>query len=316
MDTTPASYHDSRLALYRALLTLLLLLASGLIIKVFFLDTAIINNTHMQPSLQSGDRILYHRLSAIPPLNWIFRPSRGSRAVFSMPAAEDSYACLRIGALSGDSISISHGVFINHTAPLPSDRGFSIDSSGAVLPEEYSPRDFMKGFRIPRPGNVIVLDTLNYRDFIFCSLMRMQEFPARSHKIQADLFIDGVENNETVIENFTLYRGAFSSIPDSLRSSWFFWERLYDYFNISYKDNGISLQLALLENGENVFSYKVKKDFVFYIADSWIDGYDSRYFGPVCSDNLLGIPAAILWSITPGSTFFTGMRMDRIGRFL
>ncbi|MBD3242869.1 MAG: hypothetical protein GF331_19915 [Chitinivibrionales bacterium] len=283
---------DAPLAVYRLLKQFVLVLLVGVLIKWLFFGTMVIRTDHMAPALHAGDRVLLWRGVARPVLKHFFQPRAGAVVVFDFPHRGSARGCLRVAAGPGDTVAISRGRFVSIPdsavpAPLPQD---------SVLPPEYSPRDFTAPFRLPRPGDTYQLDSLTQRDFIFAASMRAQEYPGRTHDVQPTLFIDGIPSNEYIIENFLLYEGAFDSIPDSLDYDWFFWDRLRDNLRYSLENREVRLEFALMENGKKVEAYRVRKRFYFLLADNWVSGFDSRYFGPVSAARLRGSVPLTLWS--------------------
>ncbi len=283
---------DAPLAVYRLVKQFTLVLVVGLLIKWLFFGTTVIRTDQMAPSLAEGDWVLLWRGAARPLIGHIARPDAGAVVIFDFPHRAPARGCLRIAAASGDTVAISGGRLVSPSdsaapAPLPQD---------SILPPEYSPRDFTAPFRLPLPGDTYPLDSLTLRDFVFAASMRAQEYPARRHDVQATLFIDGIPSNEYIIENFLLYDGAFDSIPDSVDFDWFFWNRLRDNLRYSLENREVRLEFALMENGGKIERYRVRKRFVFLLADNWASGYDSRYFGPVCASHIRGSVPLILWS--------------------
>jgi signal peptidase I len=63
-------------------------------------------------------------------------------------------------------------------------------------------------------------------------------------------------------------------------------------------------------NGLPATYYTFKKDYFFALGDNSADSYDSRYFGFIPYENLIGRAWIIYWSRVPGGS----IRWDRIGR--
>jgi hypothetical protein len=186
----------------------------------------------------------------------------------------------------------------------------------SVLPPEYSPRDNLSPLRIPRPGEVVDLDTVSQRDLFFYASMIAQENPDKECRIGAELRIDDSLSNDYIIPDFPLYSGPFSSVPDSLRMDWFFWNRLRDYLGRILTDKPVTLHFKVLLDGVPVTDYTVGKPFAFLLAEVWSAGYDSRYFGPVALSEMRGIPVAVLWSFGVGAEENRELRGKRIGRIV
>jgi hypothetical protein len=184
-----------------------------------------------------------------------------------------------------------------------------------LLPREYSPRDWMAPFRLPRKGDSYSLDTLSHRDLVFVLAMMRQEYPDRNLVLRASLEVDGAAANDYIMADFALYKGRFDSIPDSLASQWFFWDRLEEFLDARESDTKVTLALGVSEDGNPVPRYTVGKAFHFLLAEQWCSGFDSRYFGPVCESAMRGRVACVLWSVGEegsGRRF----RTDRLFRFV
>lgn len=300
---------DPPLAIYKLARQFVLIVLAGLLLHLLLFGTVRLNSNHMAPRLFRGDRVLIYRGGARPLLSWFTPFRRGMAVVFRYPSAADTRGCLRIAALPGDTITISNGRIVSARESLKS----VATPSEAVLPPEFSPRDFAAPFRLPERGDVYHLDSLTQRDFLFVAAMRRQLRAGRRQDVRPELFVDNIPSNEYIIKNFVLYEGRFDSIPDSLDYNWFFWDRLRDNLRFTLENQEVRLQFGLYDGQRRIESFRVTRPFVFLLADNWQSGYDSRYFGPVCRSHLLGSVVLVLWSADRNEEQGTVVRFSRIG---
>jgi len=242
--------------------------------------------------------VLISRAVHWPLPRWLVGLEPGRIVVFGYPHRQRSRGVLRVLALPGDTVSINRG-------PPPASQDTSsadTELEAAVLPPEYSPRDYTVPFRLPKPGEVYRLDSLSQRDFIFYASMYAQQRASSDVDVVPVLLIDDQPTNEYIVQNFALYEGAFDSIPDSLDYDWFFWDRLYDNLSHDLEGHQIQLVFRLYGKGERVETVRIRKRFVFVLADNWQGGYDSRYFGPLCTSHVVGTVPLVLWSGASGDS--------------
>ena len=313
-ENNRVTYSDIRLVLYRTVKQLILIILLALIVKYAFCDTVLIRTDQMTPIIQNGDRVLFSKIKYTSPLKPFFRPRYKDLIIFKHPYYINKLSCLRIAAKPGDIITIENGIFSIANKPDTSFIQKSPDEE--TLPSEYSPRDNMPVFQVPKAGDNIALDTLSIRNFIFLYSIIKQENPHKHYNFKPQLYIDDSLTNDYFIKDFTLYTGMLSAIPDSFYSDWFFWDRLKAYLISSNVESRIELVFLLFNNQSPIKHYKIKKDFYFFLSDNWYKGHDSRYFGPIISTAIKGKVVGIIWSFTPDKPGKRALRIRRIGKII
>jgi len=305
---------DLRLIIYRSLKQFALILAIGFIIQFTLCDTVLINTDQMGPGILKGDRVILSRAPVVAPLKWFKGLRYNDLVVFSHPHYKGKNSCLRIAGFPGDTIKVEQGSLSLANRP---DLTFSKKhEEEETLPAVYSPRDNMEPFRIPQKGDTIDFDSLHIRDLIFFYSIIKQENPKNKYMLKPTLLIGDSITNDYIIEDFPLYSGKFSAIPDSLFSDWFFWDRLKAFLRATHTEESVFLSFSLLEERSIVDRYVIKKIFVFLLSDEWCRGYDSRYFGPVAANAIKGKVAGILWSFSPDTLGVRGLRGRRIFKII
>ena len=101
-----------------------------------------------------------------------------------------------------------------------------IGKDDQIHPENYSPRDYFKLYRVPAAGDMIQLDSLCSRDLFFAVSVIRQENPKDPIGIKPLLYIDDSLAEDYQISGFTLTVVQSISIPSELSTDWFFWVRL------------------------------------------------------------------------------------------
>jgi signal peptidase I len=303
---------DTRVVIYRIAKQLAAVVVLALAAKYAIVDAVRVGTDQMAPTIENGDRVLLSRLAYAAPLKWILNPARRSCVVYRQPFGPRAYGCLRIAAVSGDSIRADSGKLVlskthSTVAALPPNE--------SVLSPLYSPRDFMAPLRIPKRGETITLNGLSLRDFFFIVSMIRQENSDIRYTIKPALVIDGRNERNFRIGDFALYKGPIDSVGQKNMFDWFFWDKLSQYLGYVLSGHTVGLTFELLQNNERLYSYTVKSQFVFLIADNWVYGNDSRYFGPVKESLIRGRAAAVLWSFAPWGSV-PELRWGRIGKLI
>ncbi len=305
---------DVRIVIYRSLKQFAVIIVIGFIIKYALCDTVLINTDQMEPVILKGDRVILSRAPLVAPFKWLKGFQYNDPVVFSYPQYKGKNGCLRIAGFPGDTVAVEQGSLTITNRPELT--FFTKHEEEETLPAVYSPRDNMGMYRIPQIGDTIDFDSLPIRDLIFSYSIIQQENPKNRYMFKSTLLIDDSITNDYIIEDFPLYSGKFSAIPDSLYGNWFFWDRLEAFLIAGHAEQRVLLSFSLFEEQAIVDRYIIKKRFFFLLSDEWCKGYDSRYFGPVAANHIKGRVAGILWSFSPEPSGIRGLRSRRIFKII
>ncbi len=86
--------------------------------------------------------------------------------------------------------------------------------------------------------------------------------------------------------------------------------RAYEHNNLKVKDGQIYI------NGRLAHSYTFKMDYYWMMGDNRHNSADSRYWGFVPEDHIVGKPIFIWWSHNPDHPGFSGIRWSRLFNFV
>ncbi len=300
---------DKRVFLTTRLVRLLIIAAVALLIKFCFIDSTAVRNAQMLPSIYPGDQILVFKTPSLPIAKNLFRLSLNQPVLFEFPGSLHKRNCLRVAGVPGDTISIDSGIVKNNSSLFkPPKTNPALD----ILPADYTPRDYMVPYKIPRPGEILNLDSMSIRDQFFAISLIRQELPKETIQFVAKVMIDDSVSSDYIIKGFSLYSGSLPEIPDSLMNYWFFWTQLENYLKSLHPDSHVSLTFNVKRQSNELHKYTVKKRHYFLLADNWVSGYDSRYFGLVGQSNIIGRPFMIWWSTAKISGRNSISRIGRI----
>ncbi len=92
---------------------------------------------------------------------------------------------------------------------------------------------------------------------------------------------------------------------------------LYERIIDVYENNDLKVQDGVIYiNGKEAESYRFKQDYYFMMGDNRHNSLDSRYWGFVPEDHVVGKPAMIWLSIDNEKSFPRNIRWDRLFKFL
>lgn len=86
--------------------------------------------------------------------------------------------------------------------------------------------------------------------------------------------------------------------------------RVYEHNQLVVKNNRIYI------NGKPANSYTFKMDYYWMMGDNRHNSEDSRYWGFVPEDHIVGKPIFIWWSSDPDRHGFSGIRWNRLFRWV
>jgi signal peptidase I len=312
MEETDKLAHDSRIILYKVIRQLVLLVLVALLIKSCCVDSIAIRGNQMSPTLLNGDQILVSKLTSLPFLREIIKPSIGKPVIYNNALNRKERFCMRIAGIAGDTIAIDSSVVYNSRCGVVALKGR--EKASAVLPANFSPRDFYNNYRIPSKGDILYPDSLTLRDFFSAVAVIRQENPKAKVTVDQNLYIDDTLSNDYYIKEFSLYKGTLDTMPSKYDFDWFFWDRLAQYINVTAEDYAVDLRFTVNIDSIPVSKYVVKENYVFMLADNWSDGLDSRYTGPVMRKSIIGNVFFVIWSrkMSEGG----GINFKRIGRII
>ncbi len=90
---------------------------------------------------------------------------------------------------------------------------------------------------------------------------------------------------------------------------------LYQRLITTYEHNDLKVADGrILINGDTVSNYVTRMDYFFVMGDNRHNSADSRYWGFVPEDHLLGKAVAVLFSVEPDKRIIGGLRKERIFR--
>lgn len=92
---------------------------------------------------------------------------------------------------------------------------------------------------------------------------------------------------------------------------------LYERIIKNYELNDLRVRDSVIHiNGQVATSYTFRMDYYFMMGDNRHNSLDSRYWGFVPMDHIEGKASFVWLSITPGKSIFSGIRWDRMFRWI
>jgi signal peptidase I len=93
--------------------------------------------------------------------------------------------------------------------------------------------------------------------------------------------------------------------------------KLYERIITAYEDNTFELKDGeFYINGEKTTKYTFQQDYYFMMGDNRHNSLDSRYWGFVPEDHIVGTPSVVWFSTDKYKKFPSGIRWKRIFKFV
>jgi signal peptidase I len=221
------------------------------------------------------------------------KPKNGQVAVFNHPQNNQVFI-KRIAAIPGDTLQIIDGfLYINGQK--------KVSPTSAVYYSKVHFRDSRKGFKILDSLNIRMVSQNNsHENSIFNGHLTLSEIKSlENHPYVLNAGIDPLrpdtawavypwsEEIKWNIDNYGPYILPFRGMPIELNPH-----------NLSMYGPLINTEAPDFvnqnDNDSNIFAFK--HDYYFLMGDNFHDSHDSRYFGPVREEYLIGKASFILFS--------------------
>lgn len=292
------SYWQSKVRDYA--IALVFTLAAALFLKTFVVEAFHIPSASMEPTLQAGDFVLVNKFVygaqtprripwtkvEIPTLRFprLKKIARGAVLVFESPAELD-------GSSSREPLNPVNGVnFVKRCVAVGGDTVSIIDGELSV-----------NGIRFHknRPAKSAQLNPLpnDYHD--------QRIFPPGSSFNKDQYGPIGVPRRGDTI----------TLDPNNFRQ----WELFIRREGHTVVDDGNGI---ILIDGNPANTYIVERDYLFVVGDNWNNSLDSRYWGFVPEENVIGEAMMVYWSRHDSASGWNLMkelrsvRWDRVGKLV
>jgi signal peptidase I len=251
-----------------------------ILLKVFIIEIYKINSISMEPTLIPGDYILVNKM--------IY----GTRLVqLRKFCSEKETEFIRIRALQkikiGDVVIFNWPDYFTLNDPFPNIFGSAIVKRCYCVPGGTVQIKNNKGNELGRNSD-LVLDT------------------------KADLFPHDLTLNWTLSDYGPLYVPAkeHSMILSKKNILWYKDILRFESPNIKIKDS------TLVFDNKEIFQYTFRHNYYFMMGDNFYNSQDSRFWGFVPDENIIGKAALVLFSFNPDEKGFKKIHFERFFKFI
>ncbi|MBN4066088.1 signal peptidase I, partial [Candidatus Amoebophilus asiaticus] len=219
--------------------------------------------------------------------------------------------------IPGDTLSIvNRKVFINRKMidePEAAQFNYYVQASGSgINPKILRKLDITEGDRLPSPGAYrLTLTKENVKKIKVLRGIKKVEAISRPENTHLEqIFPDEPEEYPWNIDNYGPLaipnEGAVVSL--NLKNI-----RIYERLLTVYEGNTLEVKDdKIYINGEEATEYKFKMGYYFMMGDNRHNSLDSRFWGFVPEDHIVGKALFIWMSLDPNGTFFDKVRWSRL----
>ncbi len=289
---------------YKWLALVLLSLVIALVLRVFFVESYRVPSSQMENAVLRGDYVFVNKTAygfRIPKIG-TFHPEkvffkqqlkRNDIVVYKSPLSMS-----RCIGLPGDSIEVKGGKYMINGTNIP-------QSPDAILPYKHEFRfssvvnQNMKKLQIPfRETNVINGEKIRY-------LSRFEVYSLRE-TLPDSIKIPVYEQHNFDYKLFIPKKGYEIEIsPQTLP--------IYQHIITEENDgNAIVKNGKLYINAKYATSYQFKKDYYWLLSDNAEAAADSRHFGFISENKIVGKAWMVWFSKDPSFNVLGGYRMNRV----
>lgn len=301
------------------LAVLAITLVAALGIRTFFFRPYNIVGRSMENTLLDGDHILcnvwIHGWSLGPfHTPRISDPKPRDVLLFRRPLNKSLPALRRCAAVSGQTVEIAAKRLFVDGKPFLFPQS-ARTSESVLVDQELALRDEMPRVRLPRRGDRLDLTLAGEPDMDFLAALIRQENPDRAVHMECRLLIDQADRSDLALDGYALAQGRFDQLPfDTM--TWLDFQRIRLFLEQRFPGEEIAFKRRIEMDGQPLMHYTVKGDCYFVLSDRW-DAYDdSRLWGYVSENAVMGRASFIFFSSAPIRGVFPSVRLGRLGRVI